>query len=226
MDMYSAPLKASLMGLQLSGMIVEKQLRVMRVLGCATYESQLQFLGLAFDLPALGPVREQPVAKSRPPAKPKAKLAPRKTASKPAAKTTAKPVPKAAAKPAAKTAAKPTAKPAAKPAGKPAAKTAAKPAAKAAAKPAVARSSSTPATKPAPAKPVDTPRKSEPTTAATPDSQTASQAAAKVETSNVTAFPKPETGTESNSGAKRPRKPSAPPAMPERSASPDKAADS
>ncbi|MEQ8258101.1 MAG: hypothetical protein RH980_18820, partial [Roseovarius confluentis] len=90
MDMYSAPLKASLMGLQLSGIFVEKQLRVMQVLGRAAYEKQLQFLGLAFDLPALGPVREQPAAKSRPAAKPKAKPAPRKTASKPAAKTTAK----------------------------------------------------------------------------------------------------------------------------------------
>lgn len=50
MDIYSAPLRASVTGLQLSGMMVEKQLRLMQVVGRAAYESQLQFMGAAFGL--------------------------------------------------------------------------------------------------------------------------------------------------------------------------------
>ena len=102
------------MGLQLSGMIVEKQLRLAQVLGRAAFESQLRFLGLAFDLPTLAPVLVSPATKVAPVAPPKAKPAARKTASKPAAKTAVK----SASKPGARSAAKPTTKPAAKTAAK------------------------------------------------------------------------------------------------------------
>ncbi|MFN3210412.1 MAG: hypothetical protein ACE369_15680 [Roseovarius sp.] len=110
MDIYSMPFRISLAGIQVGGLMLEKQLRIMQVLGRATFERQLQFAELAFGMSRSGAGTASALVEpgttpaagvkpaGKPIAKPVARKVKKKAAAEPVVRTAKKTAPKAPAK--------------------------------------------------------------------------------------------------------------------------------